>query len=572
MNRIIGIDLGTSTSEVAVLVNDKPFVIPDERGETIIPSVVGISSDNNMIVGRNALEQILLKPEDTVIEVKRLMGSNQRVYMGGKTYTPQQISAYILKYLKESAEKYFDESIEHAVITVPAYFTDEQRRATMDAGKLAGLTVDRIINEPTAAALAYGIEHMHENQHVLVYDLGGGTLDVTVLEMFEGVLEVKASSGNNTLGGKDFDEKLMQYLMDRFESIYDINLTDDKRAMARLKDAVEQCKKALSSQEEYPVLLPFIAQKDGNPVSLQEDVSRDVFDGLIHDLVYSTIEPIKIALKDAKLSKEDIDVVLMVGGSTRIPLVKRFLKEVLDKEPAQLVDPDLAVVMGAAIQAGILNEELSPEKDILITDVCPYTLGIETMGYMNGFFVPDVYDVIIPRNITIPVSRKKVYATVSDNQEKVEINVYQGDSKKASLNSFLGNFILDGVPSARAGNEKVKVGFAYDANGILQVEAIIVSTDKSAGITIETAGVADEVELELDLEGWEKVEGAKQYRGIIRRAEKILEENLNDVLYQELKISMEDLKRAILQQMDVEQLEAFEETLMDLLYDMEEED
>ena len=570
MSRIIGIDLGTSTSEVAVLQGDKPFVIPDEAGEVIIPSVVGINEANQRIVGRDALDQFLFRPEHTVIEVKRLMGSDQKVYLGREACTPQQISAFILEHLKASAERYLGEPVHRAVITVPAYFTDHQRRAVLEAGQLAGLTVERIINEPTAAALAYGIEHMAENQYVLVYDLGGGTLDVTVLEMFQGVLEVKASSGNNALGGKDFDERMMDHLLKGFEEDHTVNLSQDKRAMARLKDAVEACKKTLSMAEEHLIQLPFIARKDGVPLALDARMTRETFEGLIVDLVESTARPIQSALEDAKLSAEDMDAVLLVGGSTRIPLVQAFIESRLGKKPLHLVDPDLAVVMGAAIQGGILNEEMSPETGILITDVCPYTLGVETLGFINGFMMPDVFDAIIPRNITIPATREKIYTTVADNQDKVEISVSQGENKKASLNHFLDKFILEDVPPKPAGTERIKVGFNYDVNGILQVEATIVSTGKQGRITIETSGRTADSETSTD--GWEQEEGAARFRGILRRAETILNDNPDLELYWELENAAEDLKRGILEKLDEESLSQLEEILTDILYDIEEMD
>jgi molecular chaperone DnaK len=569
MSRIIGIDLGTSTSEVAILEEGKPKVIPNSKGQIITPSVVGIDQDGNLLIGQDARDQMLFRPKDTVIEVKRLMGSGQKVSMGGKEYTPQQISSFILKYLKKCAEDYLGEEITRAVITVPAYFTDEQRKATVEAGNLAGLKVERIINEPTAAALAYGIDNMENNQYILVYDLGGGTLDVTVLEMFEGVLEVKASSGNNKLGGKDFDQRLMDWLMEEFKAQYDIDLSNDVRALARIKEAAEACKIALSTQEEYKIELPFIAEKDGKPVALERVVTRDMFENLIKDLVESTIEPINIALGDSGLTKDDIDLVFMVGGSTRIPLVRRFLESVMGRQPVSPVDPDLAVAMGAAIQAAIINQELSAEKDIVITDVCPYTLGVEVLEFVAGFPVPDMYDVIIPRNTTIPVVKEKVYSTVVDNQKKVEIKVYQGDYRKASLNNFLGKFILDGIPPAPAFKEKIKVRFSYDVNGILNVEGIILSTNKKAGITIETTGV--KMEEELDLSNWKEAPKARKYRGIIRRAERLLDRNPDLPLFAELDGVVKDLKKALLKEDDDSVLEELAETLNDLLYDIEDE-
>ncbi|ABR46517.1 2-alkenal reductase [Alkaliphilus metalliredigens QYMF] len=569
MSKIIGIDLGTSTSEVGIFETGKPIVIGNHLNEKITPSVVGLGEEGQLIIGRDAKDQMLFKPEDTVMEVKRLMGSREKVKMGGKEYRPQEMSSFILKYLKECAEAYLEEEVLRAVITVPAYFTDEQRRATVEAGGLAGLKVERIINEPTAAALAYGIDHMDENQHILVYDLGGGTLDVTVLEMFEGVLEVKASSGNNQLGGKDFDQKLIDYLCDRFFEQYHIDLRSDLRAMAKLKKSAEECKITLSGHEAYHVLIPFIAEKEGNPVSLEETITRQVFESLIEEIVQSTLKPITIALKDAKLTSKDLDLILMVGGSTRVPLVKSVVDHHLGQGSQSLVDPDLAVVTGAAIQAGMINEDLSPETDIVITDVCPYTLGVETMDFIMGMPLEDVYDVIIPRNTTIPVMREKIYTTVSDDQEMVEIIVYQGDYEKASLNNLLGKFELSGIPPAKASTEKIKIRFTYDVNGILQVEGMIVSTGKQAQITIDTTGV--EMEQEVDLEGWKKASMAKKYRALIRKGEKFLEEE-EVVFVAELEGILKKFKRALILEEGKERLEELEEELLELLYDMEEEE
>ncbi|WP_368490556.1 Hsp70 family protein [Clostridium sp. BJN0013] len=568
MSKIIGIDLGTSTSEVAVLENGKPFVIKNKEGKLITPSVVGISDSGAIIVGEYAKEQLLVKPDETVMEVKRLMGTDKKVSMGDNEYTPQQISAHILEYLKSCAEDYIGEQIERAVITVPAYFTDEQRRATVEAGGIAGFKVERIINEPTAAALAYGIEHMEDEKHILVYDLGGGTLDVTLLEMFEGVLEVKASSGNNKLGGKDFDEKLMDMLIKDFEKEEGVDLKKDLRAVARIKEAAENCKIVLSTKNEYDINLPFIAEKNGEPIGLVRKVTKGQFEELIWELVKSTEEPINVVLKDAELLKTDIDIVLLVGGSTRIPLVKEFLQETLDKEPKTLVDPDMAVVMGAAIQAGIINNELSQDKDILITDVCPYTLGIETLGFLGGIPVADVYDIIIPRNLTIPVIKEKIYGTVVENQEKVEIKIYQGDRKKASMNNFLGNFTLSGIPANRAFEEKIKVKFMYDINGILQVGAQIVSTGKQASISIETTGVKLEEEMDLNL--WKKSTKARKFKGIIKRAENMLDEYFESEEYDELDEIVRELKKAIIKEDDDEKIQELEEKLSDILFDMEE--
>lgn len=568
-SKIIGIDLGTSTSEIAIFENGKALVINNKDGELITPSVVGISQDNELIVGKDAQDQFILRPSDTVIEVKRLMGTGETVTMGEKKYKPEEISSFILNYMKECAEEYLNEKIERAVITVPAYFTDEQRRATVEAGKLAGLKVERIINEPTAAALTYGIEHMEENDYVLVYDLGGGTLDVTLLEMFDGVLEVKASSGNNTLGGKDFDEKLINYLIDIFKDEHDIDLSKEIKAMVRLKEAAEECKVKLSNLEEHRILLPFISNKNNEPLSMDIVITRNIFENLIIELVESTKSQIEVVLKDSLLKKEDVGTVLLVGGSTRIPIVKKILQEVFDKEPKSLVDPDLAVVMGASIQSAILNEELSAETDILITDVCPYTLGIEVLEDFNGIEMPDGYSVLINRNTTIPVVKEDIYYTAVDGQSEVEIKIYQGDYKRASMNNFLGKFTLSDIPSGLAGKERIKVRFTYDVNGILQVEAIIISNGKNADITIETTGV--EMEEELDLTDWENSEGAKSYRRIIKKIEKYLKENEIDYEDQiELEDLLNDFKKAIIKG-DKELAKDLKEELTDIMYELEDE-
>jgi len=569
MSRIIGIDLGTSTSEVAVLVDGKPWVIENSEGELITPSIVGLSKSEGIIVGNAAKEQLLIRPDDTVMEVKRLMGISRKISMGANDYTPEEISSYILKYLKKCAEDYIGETIDRAVITVPAYFTDEQRKATAKAGEIAGLKVERLINEPTAAALAYGIDHMEENNHVLVYDLGGGTLDVTLLEMFEGVLEVKASSGNNKLGGKDFDEKLMNLLADELKELHGVDISKHSRSMARIKDASEKCKIALSSSDEYNILLPFLSEKKGAPIGIEKIITRDMFESLIKDMIKSTKQQIDIVLKDGKIAAENIDLVLLVGGSTRIPYVREFLKDTLGIEPQSLVNPDLAVVMGAAVQAGIINEELSGENDIIITDVCPYTLGIETMSFKYGLPMEDVYDIIIPRNLTIPVVREKVYGTVSDHQDRVEIIIYQGDHKKASLNNFLGKFILTGIPPAEAFKEKIKIKFMYDINGILKVEAVILSNGKQADIIIETTGV--KIDEEIDLTGWKNTPGAKKFRGIIKRAERALDESIEHERYDELDKTVYDLKYALIKEVGWDRLAELEESLSDILYDMEDE-
>lgn len=570
LGRIVGIDLGTSTSEVAILVDGKPFVIPNHLGESITPSVVGISEEGEVIVGKEARDQLLLKPNDTVIEVKRLMGSNQTVSMGGKEYSPQKISSYILRYLIDCSSKYLGEEVERAVITVPAYFSDDQRKSVVEAGKLAGITVERIINEPTAASLDYGIEHMEECRNILVYDLGGGTLDVTILEMFEGVLEVKASSGNNKLGGKDFDQKIIDYLFENFKNKNNTDISKDIRAMMRLKDAAENCKIALSSCDKYEVALPFLANVNDTPVALEEKITKEVFESLINELIDSTQKQIEVALSDSGLKSENIDMILLVGGSTRIPYVKKFIEKTLGQIPQSLVDPDLAVVRGAAVQAAILNDELSSEKDIMITDVCPYTLGLAVLDFIGGMPVHDAYDVIIPRNVTIPVRKEKIYGTVVDNQTSVEIKAYQGEYKRASQNNFLGKFKLDGIPPAPAFEQKINVAFSYDVNGILSIEGKIVSTGEKANLTVETTGVS--LEDEVNLEDWVNSPLAKKYRAVIKKAERLLKTEDDDFEMFELENLLVSIKKSIIKNDDTEIIDNLKDEISDLLMELSEDE
>jgi molecular chaperone DnaK len=569
MSRIVGIDLGTSTSEIAVIEDGKPFVIPNHLGEYITPSVVGTSDGGEIIVGQEARDQLLLKPNETAIEVKRFMGSGESVSMGGKEYSPQEISSFILAYLIDCAQKHLGENIDRAVISVPAYFSDTQRRATVEAGKLAGIKVERIINEPTAAALDYGIDHLDQYQNVLVYDLGGGTLDVTVLEMFAGVLDVKASCGNNQLGGKDFDQRLADHILDKFTAQHKIDVSADKRAMMRLKDAVEKAKVALSTQPQAELLIPFFTNVGGNPVSLETTISREIFESLIKELIDSTADQIKIALSDAGLGSSELDLILLVGGSTRIPYVRHFIEQTLGQAPQSLIDPDLAVVRGAAIQAGLLDERFSGDNEMIITDVCPFTLGTSILSYSSGFPDGDVYDVILPRNVTIPVVREKVYGTAVDDQTKVEVDVYQGEFKKASHNNFLGKFMLSGIPPAPAFQEKVSISYAYDVNGILQVEAKILSTDKKAGLTIETTGV--EMIREVDTTGWDKVPAARKYRAIIKKAGRMVENG--EALYHanEMDSLIAKLKTALIQDEKADVLNRYKEELQKMIYELTEE-
>ncbi|MDR2445502.1 MAG: Hsp70 family protein [Spirochaetaceae bacterium] len=533
MSRIVGIDLGTSTSEIACIVDGAPKVIPNTQGKLITPSVVHIREDGDVLVGEEAAEYLFTRPECTFIEVKRLTGSGEVLCAHGKEYDPEDIQAILLRYLVGCAETYLKEKIDRAVITVPAYFTDVQRRATARAGELAGLSVERIINEPTAAALDYGLVNRKECKNVLIYDLGGGTLDVTVLELFEGVLDVKASRGNNHLGGKDFDEIIMR------------NLTDtagDERATMRLKKAAEDCKIALSVQEVYNVSLPFLStDRNGKPVSLEKNITRAKFEEWIGETVASTKEPMMTALADSGLSAADLSIVLLVGGSTRIPCVKKLVEESLSATAHSLIDPDLTVVRGAAIQAGILDGVFT-SADLVITDVCPYTLGIEVLH--ESFFEDKLlFDPIIPRNTTIPVDKSKLYFPVETYQTAVDIKAYQGDSSNLEDNEYLGEVKLTGIPpSFRGKKEPIEVTFSYDVNGILQVKACVVSTGRQVSAEISTTGVKPKPQ--LDLTKWEKAEGAKRFRPAIRKAEKMIADELDEG--GDLEILVKQIKEALL--------------------------
>ncbi len=471
MSKIIGIDLGTTNSCVAVLEGGSATVIPNLEGNRTTPSVVAFKKGER-IVGDAAKRQAITNP-NTKSSVKRLMGTSEKTKLEDKEYTPEEISAMILSYMKDYAEKYLGEKVTKAVITVPAYFNDAQRQATKNAGKIAGLEVERIINEPTAAALAYGLDKQDKTQTILVYDLGGGTFDVSILELGDGVFEVKSTAGNNHLGGDDFDNLLMDYLVDEFKKENGVDLSKDKMAMQRLKEIAEKAKKDLSSMSSTQVSAPFISQSDDGPLHLDMNLTRAKFEDLIRDLVESTLKPVRDALKDAKMTKDDIDKVIFVGGSTRIPMVYDLVKKELGKEPSREVNPDEVVAMGAAIQGGVLTGEVN---DIVLLDVTPLSLGIETLG--------GIMTVLIPRNTTIPTSKSQVFSTAADNQPAVDIHVLQGERSMADDNKTLGNFQLTGIPAAPRGIPQIEVKFDIDANGIVNVSAKDLGTNKVQSITI----------------------------------------------------------------------------------------
>ena len=547
MDTIIGIDLGTSTTEAAVYRSGKPVLMLNFDGKEVTPSVVGLDDSGNVVVGEKAEAQLLLAPDRTVREVKRLIGTDEMVAMGKRQYSPVEISAMILSYVRNYAGKYLDADITRAVISVPAYFDELQRQETMEAGRAAGFLVDRIINEPTAAALSYGLEHMEEESHVLVYDLGGGTFDVTVLEMFEGVLEVKASSGDNKLGGKDFDERLIQYLTEQFREKHGIDLSEDLYAMARVRDEALRCKIALSTQGSYTVQLPVLTVKNDVPYAMDEVVTRAKFEELIQDLVERTHKPIDVVLSDSGIQAEELDKILLVGGSTRVPLVRRDIEAYFGKKPEKSVDPDYAVAQGAAVQAAIISGLIDESSEIVMTDVNPYTLGVRSI---HGFD-QDYMSVIIPRNKTIPTTKKQRFYTSGDGQTEAVIEVYQGESSSVRYNHHIGEFTLKGIPGRAAGEESIDVSFSYNQNGMLHVTGIVVSTGQEASIEIN---MLDTKEARVDVSGWKSSELAGEYRSAVRRAEKWVKDHEEDKRAEEL---LYYLKKAILEE-DEEQAEEFE--------------
>ena len=563
MSKIIGIDLGTTNSCVAVLEGGVATVIPNPEGNRTTPSVVS-TKKGERIVGDAAKRQALTN-KDTISSIKRLMGSKEKVEMDGKKYTPEEVSAMILSYMKDYAEKYLGEKVDKAVITVPAYFNDAERQATKNAGKIAGLEVERIINEPTAAALAFGLDKQNKNQTILVYDLGGGTFDVSILELGDGIFEVKSTAGNNKLGGDDFDNALMDYIVAEFKKENGVDLTKDKLAMQRLKEVAEKAKKDLSGMTLAQISAPFISQGEDGPLHIDMNITRAKFEDLIHDLVHSTLDPVRKALKDAKLSNKDIDKVILVGGSTRIPMVQELVEKELGQKPSHEVNPDEAVAMGAAIQGGVLTGEVN---DIVLLDVTPLSLGIETLG--------GVFTKLIDRNTTIPTSKSQVFSTAADNQPAVDIHVLQGERSMAADNKTLGHFQLTGIPAAPRGVPQIEVKFDIDANGIVNVTAKDLGTNKEQSITI-TAGTNltdEEIERmrkeaeehkEEDEKRKAEADARNEAEQLVFQTEKSLKDlgdKITDSEKEETEALIKDLKEA-LEKDDIEDIKSKKEKLQE---------
>ena len=536
MSKIIGIDLGTTNSCVSIFEGGEAHVITNAEGARTTPSAVSFKN-GEIIVGDKAKRQALVN-KDTVLSVKRHMGTSKKIKANGKEYTPEEISAMILGDLKKTAESYLGEKVTRAVITVPAYFNDAERQATKNAGKIAGLEVERIINEPTAAALAYGLDKQDTNEKILVYDLGGGTFDVSILELGDGVFEVLSTAGNNKLGGDDFDNRLVDHIVEEIKKQEGADLSDDKMAMQRIKEAAEKAKKDLSGMTSTQISLPFIAQVDGSPINFEMDITRAKFESLISDLVDSTMEPVRRALKDAGLSKSDIDKVILVGGSTRIPMVQDLVKKETGKEPSKGVNPDEVVSMGAAIQGGVLTGEVN---DIVLLDVTPLSLGIETLG--------GVFTKLIERNTTIPTKKSQVFSTAADGQTSVEVHVLQGEREMAAYNKTLGRFNLSGIPAAPRGVPQIEVTFDIDANGIVHVSAKDMATgnEQNVSITASTNLTEEDIEkavkdaeahAEEDKKKKEEIEVRNNAESLVYNSEKTLGE-LGDKISGEEKAKVE---------------------------------
>jgi molecular chaperone DnaK len=571
-NKILGIDLGTTNSAFAVMEGGDPEIIVNGEGERTTPSAVSFTEDGERLVGKPAKNQAIQNPDRTIESIKRHMGDEDyTVRIDDEEYTPEQVSAMILQKIKHDAEEYLGEELEKAVITVPAYFSDRQRQATKDAGEIAGFEVERIVNEPTAASMAYGIDE-DQDQTVLVYDLGGGTFDVSILDLGGGVYEVVATNGDNDLGGDDWDHAIIDWLAENFENEHGVDLTDDRQALQRLKDAAEEAKIELSSRKETEINLPFVTATDDGPIHLEESLTRAKFESLTADLIERTVAPTEQALEDAGKSKDDIDEVLMVGGSTRMPQVQEKVEEMTGKEPKKNVNPDEAVALGAAIQGGVLGGEVD---DIVLLDVTPLSLGIEVKG--------GLFERLIEKNTTIPTEESKIFTTAAANQTSVQVRVFQGEREIANENEMLGEFHLTGIPPAPAGTPQIEVGFSIDENGIVNVQAEDKGSGNAEEITIEGgAGLSDEQIEEMqqeaqqhaeeDQERRERIEARNAAEESIQRADTLLEENeeeLDEALIEDIEAEIENVE-ATLEDEDAgtEEYEEATESLSDALQEI----
>jgi len=597
MGKIIGIDLGTTTSEMAYIENGKPKMIIDNMGKRIIPSVVGLDDNGIIVFGEVAENQLIGREEQTVSEMKRLIGKNVKVQMGDKEFLPHEISALLLSKLKEEAEGYFGETVDEAVITIPASFTSEQRDLTKKAGEMAGFKVDRIINEPTAAAMAYGINNIDKEEKVLVYDIGGGTFDVTILELFEGVLDVKSSRGNEELGGKDFDERIESYINEEFKKEYNVGIYDcydskdnEKKPTlkSRIKEACVSAKIELSSKTQTNISVPFFSIIDGMPINIDIKLTREKFDEITKDLVLATLDTIEEALRAANYKEEDIDTVLLVGGSSRIESIQNMIKSKFPNKIKSGINPDEAVALGAAVQAGIKNDEISCEDSLVVTDKCSYNLGISVVGNIGGRFVEGVFDCLIPIDSSIPCSKKKRYITMSDNQTQVVVDVYEGNAPLVYENRKIGDFVLDGIPEGKAGEESVDIEFKYDLNGILHVKAMIVSTGKyieevysysqinsldNSDFIEKLLNSLDNSDLiekllnsEVNLDEWVNCRLADRVKSVVNIAQK-KSKKLDGEVVDRIQHIIESLKLAVIND-DEELVEKYDEELTDILFEV----
>jgi len=578
---ILGIDLGTTNSAMAYVKNGQPEMIVNSRGERTTPSVFQKNINGELVVGSVAKNQYSSLPEQTVLEIKRKMGTDEKITVGETSFTPEQISAHFLKYLKQAAEDFLGEKITEAVITVPAYFSDAQRKATKIAGEIAGLKVERILNEPTAAAIAYGLAHPDSEKNIIVYDLGGGTFDISVVRLDKNLIEVKASAGDNHLGGMDLDRLLVDWVAEQFAAQYDVPLfsfgeaSEITQRHARVKLEAENVKKSLSSELSATFNLPFLAVYEGKPISLDYTITRAEFEDIVRPLLEETLVHVDKAIHDAKLAPDAIDDIILIGGATRIPLVQKLVEEKFERMAKKDINPDEAVALGAAIQGAMKEDSLPEESSLMVIDVCQYTLGTDVLRIVDGKRQSGYFDILIRRTEPLPVTAKKIYNTVNDNQTTIDIGVYQGDDEDARVNDDLRitetPLIVDEIPENAAGKEKVEIMFRYDVNGLIQIEATVLSTGRTISQVLDaqrgimSARQVKEAKLEL-FDDWEKSKLASEMKGVIRRAKKV-RRNAEPQQAVQIEEAIQQLEYAI-QETDVELVKAREEALLDLLMEI----